>query len=200
MRSLMSRYEWLWSRDERVLFLDIAFIVNAVLMVTTELTVLLFHIVFVMLGFQAFFLRFRGFAIRATFWILFTTGIVLRAVLEGATQPDEMIEIPLLSMIIVTVFIIAGRREGIRAQLEHANSFLSGTLAGTEDGIMACDGDEWLVLTNPASRRLLGVSADAKFAWTDIRLTRPGEAQPVPSAALPLRPADRGEIVRGEED
>ena len=133
---VLKRYSWLWSDDERVLFLDVLFVVNAVLMIVTDYTVLLFHLVFVMLGFQAFFLRFRGFAIRATFWIIFATLIVLRAVFEGITQPDEMIEIPLLTAIIVSTFVIAGRRERTRrelgiayARLERANDAKSQFLA-----------------------------------------------------------------------
>jgi signal transduction histidine kinase/CheY-like chemotaxis protein len=132
----LKRFSWLWSDDERVLFLDVLFLINAVLMIVTNYTVLLFHLVFVMLGFQAFFLRFRGFAIRAAFWIAFTTLIVLRAVFEGITQPDEMIEIPLLSAIIVSTFVIAGRREQTRrelgiayARLERANEAKSQFLA-----------------------------------------------------------------------
>jgi diguanylate cyclase (GGDEF)-like protein/PAS domain S-box-containing protein len=198
MRSLLARFDWLWSKDERVLVLDLLHVVNAFFMVFTDQTVLLFHLVFVMLGFQAFFLRFKGFAIRASFWITFATLIVLRAVHEGRTQPDEMIEIPLLTMIIVSTFVIAGRREHIRSQLARTNEFLNGTLAGTEDGIMACDGTERLVLVNPAARRLLGVHGE-KFGWSDITLTRPGDDQAVPSSELPLRRAYRGETVREEE-
>ena len=198
MRSLLARFDWLWSKDERVLVLDLLHVVNAFFMVFTDQTVLLFHLVFVMLGFQAFFLRFKGFAIRASFWITFATLIVLRAVGEGRTQPDEMIEIPLLTMIIVSTFVIAGRREHIRSQLARTNEFLNGTLAGTEDGIMACDGTERLVLVNPAARRLLGVHGE-KFGWSDIMLTRPGDDQAVPSSELPLRRAYRGETVREEE-
>jgi diguanylate cyclase (GGDEF)-like protein/PAS domain S-box-containing protein len=198
MKELFKRFEWLWSRDRRVLFLDLLLVIDAFFMVATELTVLLFHIVFVLLGFLAFFLRFKGFAIRATFWITFATLIVLRAVFEGITQPDEMIEIPLLSLIIVSTFIIAGRREHIRSQLARTNDFLNGTLAGTEDGIMACDGNERLVLVNPAARRLLGVNGE-KFEWADIALTRPDESHAIPSAELPIRRAHRGETVREEE-
>ena len=133
---VVKRFNWLWSDDERVLFLDVLFVINAVLMVVTNYTVLLFHLVFVMLGFQAFFLRFKGFAIRATFWIAFATLIVLRAVFEGITQPDELIEIPLLSAIIVSVYVIAARREHTRvelgdayARLERANDAKSRFLA-----------------------------------------------------------------------
>ena len=198
MRSLTARFDWLRSKDERVLVLDLLHVVNALFMVFTTQTVLLFHLVFVMLGFQAFFLRFKGFAIRATFWITFATLIVLRAIIEGRTQPDELIEIPLLTMIIVSTFVISGRREHIRSQLARTNEFLNGTLAGTEDGIMACDGTERLVLVNPAARRLLGVHGE-KFGWSDIALTRPGDDQAVPSAELPLRRAYRGETVREEE-
>ena len=198
MKSLRARYGWLWSGDERVLFLDILFVVNAMLMVATELTVLLFHVVFVMLGFQAFLLRFRGFAIRASFWIIFATLIVLRAIHEGTTQPDELIEIPLLSMIIVSVFIIAGRRENIRTELARTNAFLNSTLAGTEDGIIACNGDEELVLVNPAARRFLGVRRE-KFGWSDILLSRVDDGRALGSTEVPLRRAHRGETVRDEE-
>jgi signal transduction histidine kinase len=107
-----------------VLLLDAALMVNAVLMVATDLTVFFFHIVFVLLAIQAFMLRFRSFAVRAVPWVSFTTLIVLRAVMDGTTQSDELIEIPLLSLILATTFVIASKRERARSDLGRANERL----------------------------------------------------------------------------
>ena len=103
--------------------IDLALLITSILaVIVTNQTVLCFHIVFILLTFGAFFWKFRGFVLRAGFWIPITTAIVLRAILIGQTQVDEIIEIPLLTLIFVQVFVIAGRRsqvEQMRDDLAH---------------------------------------------------------------------------------
>jgi diguanylate cyclase (GGDEF)-like protein len=108
----------------RVRLIDVALFVDAYLMLTTAETVLFFHVVFVLLSLQAFYLRFRPFILRAGPWVVLTTMVVLRAVSAGSTQPDELIEIPLLSVILLTVFVIAARRERAHAELERTKALL----------------------------------------------------------------------------
>jgi diguanylate cyclase (GGDEF)-like protein len=135
----------------RVRLIDVALLVDAVLMITTTETVLWFHVVFVLLSLQAFYLRFRPFILRAGPWVTFTTLVVLEAVREGKTQPDEMIEIPLLTLILATVFVIAARRESARVQLERTTALLEQVLQTTEDGIYAADEQGRIVLRNRAA-------------------------------------------------
>jgi diguanylate cyclase (GGDEF)-like protein len=132
----------------RVRLIDAALFLDAVLMITTTETVLWFHIVFVLLSLQAFYLRFRPFILRAGPWVTFTTMVVLEAIREGKTQPEEIIEIPLLSLILFTVFLIAARREIARAELERTKTFLEQVLETTEDGIFVADDGGHIILRN----------------------------------------------------
>jgi diguanylate cyclase (GGDEF)-like protein len=138
----------------RVRLIDVALFVDAFLLLTTDQTVFFFHIVFVLLSLEAFYLRFRPFLLRAGPWVAFTTLVVLRAILDGSTQPDEIIEIPLLSLILLTVVVIAARRESARVQLERTTALLEQVLDTTEDGIFAGDRDGRIVLRNRAAQLL----------------------------------------------
>ncbi len=79
-------------------------------MVTTDQTVMLFHVVFVLLAVGAFYWPFNSFVIRAVLWVGIDSLYVFHAVYSGKTQSDELIEIPLLSTILLTVFFIAQQR------------------------------------------------------------------------------------------
>lgn len=97
--------------------LDFALLITALLMRTTDLTVLFFHFIFIWLALGAFFWPFRAFALRSGFWVLLTAIEVANAILTGRTQVDELIEIPLLSVILVVVFAIASRRAAVHTAL-----------------------------------------------------------------------------------
>lgn len=107
-----------------LLILDFALLVTAFLMISSIYVVFYFHIIFVILTFGAFFWKLRGFAFRASFWVTVTAATVLGAVLAGRTQPDELIEIPLLTCILVLVFIIARQRSKAEDALRQANGDL----------------------------------------------------------------------------
>lgn len=89
---------------------DMSLVVVTSCMLLTTQTVLFFHLVFVLLSIGAFFWPFRSFALRVLFWVSLTSGSVLHAVYSGTTQPDELIEIPLLTLILLMVFLIAQHR------------------------------------------------------------------------------------------
>jgi signal transduction histidine kinase len=102
----------------RVSDVDIVLVVIAALMaVLTNTTVILFHLVFILLTFDAFFSRFRAFAIRTSLWVSVTTVEVLASVLAGRIPWDELTEIPLLSAILVGVFILARRQADAQRRL-----------------------------------------------------------------------------------
>lgn len=90
--------------------------------------VFLFHMVFILLSVGAFFWDFRAFVIRSFFWVLITTGMVLQAIQSEQTQHAELIEIPMLSIILVTVFLIASRRARTLRELEIKNAELQQAL------------------------------------------------------------------------
>ena len=97
--------------------LDVVLVVALLLMNLTNATVLFFHVIFVALTFGAFAWNLRGFIVRSCIWVPITTLEVLTAVMSLRTQREELIEIPLLSTILVGVFLIARRRAQAQAQL-----------------------------------------------------------------------------------
>lgn len=97
---------------------DALLVAVGALMLLTDLTVLLFHLIFVLLSLQAFYLQLRPFIIRAAIWVAIASAEVFLTVQAGATQPEELIELPLLSTILAVVFIIARRRDTAMRALE----------------------------------------------------------------------------------
>jgi signal transduction histidine kinase len=85
-------------------------LIVASLMVFTDETVLLFHFVFVLLSIGAFYWKLREFIIYTAFWVLIDTAYVFAAVYSGKTQAEELIEIPLLTTILVLIFLIARQK------------------------------------------------------------------------------------------
>jgi diguanylate cyclase (GGDEF)-like protein len=111
-----------------LLFIDLGLCLTAFLMFMTEYIVFFFHIIFVLLSIGAFFWNFRAFTFRSLFWVGATTGAVLLAVQQGRTQPEEMIEIPLLCTILVMVFLIASSRSKSQHELEREHRALKQVL------------------------------------------------------------------------
>ena len=93
-----------------LVLLDLALLVTALLLVFTDATVLLFHIVFLLLTIGAFFWGVRGFAVKSAFWVTLTTTVIILAVAGGQTQREELIEIPLLVAMLGVVFAISRER------------------------------------------------------------------------------------------
>lgn len=109
---------WL-PQEQGLSLIDLALVVDVILMATLpDFIVLFFHIVFALITLGAFYWNFSAFAWRAVLWISITTGMVLNAVRIGQTQPEEMIEIPLLTTIFVLVFLIARRRAKANRELQ----------------------------------------------------------------------------------
>lgn len=111
-----------------IILIDIGLFVTAFLMLVTDDIVLFFHIIFVLLSIGAFFWSFRAFTFRSLLWVAAATAGVLIAVLRGQTQPEEMIEIPLLTVILVMVFIIASFRAKAQRELEREHRALKQAL------------------------------------------------------------------------
>ena len=111
-----------------IIIIDLLLVITIGLMFVSEDIVFFFHLIFIWLSIGAFFWNFRSFVIRSLFWVPITAGMVLRAILSGQTQRAELIEIPLLSIILVTVFVIASRRAQSRRELELKNAELQRAL------------------------------------------------------------------------
>jgi PAS domain S-box-containing protein len=108
----------------RFVLLDLALLATAILLILTDAKVLFFHVVFILLTFGAFYWQFRAFAVRAALWVTLTTVVVLTTILAGATQTEEIIEIPLLCTILVLVFAIARQRAQAEESLRETNEEL----------------------------------------------------------------------------
>lgn len=112
-----------------VITLDLALVLITFLMIVTDATVLLFHLIFVSLTIGAFFWDFRPFIWRTSFWVTVDTAYVLEAVYTGKTQGEELIEIPLLVTILLVVFAIAGQRVKAVKQVQVLNTQLEERLS-----------------------------------------------------------------------
>jgi signal transduction histidine kinase/CheY-like chemotaxis protein len=95
-----------------------------VLAATTGAVVFWFHIVFVVLTVSAMFLGLWAFGLRAVVWVPVATLVVLEAVRDDETQSAELVEIPLLSLILVVVFFVSLRRARTLKDLERAQALL----------------------------------------------------------------------------
>jgi diguanylate cyclase (GGDEF)-like protein len=105
--------------DRRLGVLDIALFSTSALMVLTGLADQLFHVIFVLLTVGALYWRFIPFAIRSLVWVTVTLFLDIFAVYAGKMKPEELLEIPLLTMILILVFLIASERSKVQNQLAH---------------------------------------------------------------------------------
>ncbi len=101
-----------------IIIIDALLILTTVAMFVSQNIVFLFHLIFIWLAIGAFFWNFQAFAVRAFFWVLVAASMVGQAILSGQTQRAELIEIPLLSSILATVFFIASRRARVQTSLD----------------------------------------------------------------------------------
>jgi two-component system cell cycle sensor histidine kinase/response regulator CckA len=108
---------WAWA-------IDVMLLTAVLLAATTDHVVFWFHIVFLVLTVSAMFLGVWALALRAAVWVSVATLIVAEAVSSGKTQPEELVEIPLLSAILVVVFVVSIWRARALHDLERAQALL----------------------------------------------------------------------------
>jgi signal transduction histidine kinase len=89
---------------------DFGLIIAAIAAVVTGAVVLWFHLIFVLLVIAALMFPFRQFAVRTAFWSLVCTGLVVWAIRERNMPQEELIELPILTFILVLVFLVAQAR------------------------------------------------------------------------------------------
>lgn len=133
-------------------FLDLALLTVAVLMFLSDATVLFFHLIYVLLTFGAFYWEFRAFTLRASLWVTVSTAEVVIAVLTGKTQAEELIEIPLMTVILALVFAIARQRANTAQQLY----IRAKALEVAANGIVICNSQGRIEWANPAFARMSG--------------------------------------------
>lgn len=133
-------------------FLDLALFIMAALMFLSNATVLFFHVIYVLLTFGAFYWEFRSFTLRASLWVTVATASVVIAVLAGKTQAEELIEIPLMTVILALVFVIARQRAKTAQQLY----IRAKALEVAANGIVICNSQGRIEWANPAFARMSG--------------------------------------------
>ena len=111
-----------------IIVIDALLILTTGSMFVSQNIVFLFHLIFIWLSIGAFFWDFRAFVVRSLIWVSATAFMVAWAILSGQTQRAELIEIPMLTLILVTVFLIASRRTRAQKELELKNNELQSAL------------------------------------------------------------------------
>ncbi|MDH3676221.1 MAG: PAS domain-containing protein, partial [Anaerolineae bacterium] len=146
------------------LLLDLALFVTATLMIVTSTTVVYFHIVFILLTLGAFFWRFYAFAVRAIVWVAVTSVVVALAIIAGETQAEEITEIPLLTAILIIVFVVAHQRSKAQDSLRQSEarySTLFDNLFGESlDAIFITDNESKIIDANQSMLDLMGCTSE----------------------------------------
>ena len=110
--------------DKRFGLIDFGLLVVTLLLIFTEAKILAFHLTFFLLTFGAFYWGFGAFIWRAVVWVTLTTTSVIFFIQTHAVHGEELIEIPLLTGILVLVFIIARQRSNAEMALWRVNEEL----------------------------------------------------------------------------
>lgn len=105
--------------------IDLLLFMTAILMTVSEETVLLFHLLFVWLSVGSFFWSVRSFIWHALLWTSIATIGVVQAAAGGHVGSEELIEIPLLTIILLIVFVIARWRAHAQDKLDEVNRELA---------------------------------------------------------------------------
>lgn len=182
---------------------DLALLASAILLFITQMTVLFFHLIFLLLTLDAFFWSLRAFAVRAVLWSTVATVAIVVAVMEGRTQPAELVEPPFLIGILIGVFMIARHRSQVQARLREKDwAFLQAVLENMEEAVIACDATGKLAFSNEAARRLHGLPGTSLplEQWAEYyELYPPDSATPLSLHDIPLLRALRGARLRDQE-
>jgi|GEM_PF-1546153 len=119
-----SGFSTMVKKEQGIGLLDFILPIVALLLVFTQAKIFFFHVIFVTLTFGAFYWKFRPFVIRSIFWVMLVATVLLITILDGAIPAEELVEIPLLSTILVLVFVIARQRAKAEKALRQTNEEL----------------------------------------------------------------------------
>jgi signal transduction histidine kinase len=135
-----STYFQLPAAPRRVYFLlgiDLVLLLISLVMIFTNLTILSFHLVFLLLTLGAFYWSLRGFIIRTLFWLTLTSGVLMVTIVNGAVPHGEFIEIPVLVSMLGVVFLISRQRRLAETALRHTNETLEMRIAERTSELVA---------------------------------------------------------------
>ncbi|MFQ5576548.1 MAG: PAS domain S-box protein [Anaerolineae bacterium] len=103
---------------------DLALLLNAFFFIFSTEKIFAFHVTFFFLTLGAFYWEFKAFLWRSVFWVSATSGAIFIFVKANIIPVGEVVEIPLLTGILVLVFIIAAQRRRADKALRVANQEL----------------------------------------------------------------------------
>ena len=101
---------WLASEHASTVPIDIALVWVLVTTVLTRAVIMGFHVIFVLLSVAALMLPYRRFLLRLVLWMTVSTLLVLWAVISLSTPSAELTELPMLTLVVVLVFLVAHAR------------------------------------------------------------------------------------------
>jgi len=116
--------DWLASDHGTTIPLDLGLIGAFTAALVTREVVMWFHMIFVLLVVAALLLPFRQFVIRMAIWMSVTVGLVSWAVTSLDTPSDEISELPLLTLVLVLVYLVAQSRARAAREADRARSEL----------------------------------------------------------------------------
>lgn len=90
--------------------LDVVLVVVFILLIFTEAKIVTFHVAFFLLTFGAFFWKFHAFAFRTIFWVTGIAVVIFTGIFASKIPFEEILELPMLSLILLLVYVIAGQR------------------------------------------------------------------------------------------
>lgn len=112
--------EWLASEHGSTLPLDLGLVGAFVAALATREVVMWFHVIFVLLVVGALILPFRQFVIRLVMWMSITVALVTWAITSLDTPSEEITELPLLTLVLVLVYLVAQARTRAAHDAERA--------------------------------------------------------------------------------
>jgi len=112
---------WLASEHASTVQIDVALIWVLVITLLTRAVIMGFHVIFVLLAFAALMLPFRRFVLRLVLWMTVSTLLVVWAVIWLSTPSAELTELPMLTLVVVLVFMVAQARGRAAKESEAAH-------------------------------------------------------------------------------
>ncbi len=118
-----------WKAGRHFLLLDLALVLTCLLLIFSHAVVFWFHLIFFLLSLGAFYWKLSTFLERSGFCIAIVSSMVILSVFNGQLDIEELVEIPMLTTILVLVFVIAQRRRAAEAALRRNNRELESRIA-----------------------------------------------------------------------
>ncbi len=159
--------------------LDLALIVTVVLLIFTGHKIIFFHVIFFLLTLGAFYWKFGAFVLRACFWVAATTTVLLDSVVAGKIQAEELVEIPLLTLILILVFVIARQRERAEEALRNELDMLDTIMENTRTQLAYLDPQFNFVRVNSAYVQGCGHSEEELLGRNHFELFPNSENQAI---------------------